>query len=118
MTPNQLKKTLFALRDRLTLQQSAGQGRLASDSGRFLARAPINQAEQASEEQDLNTMASSLTVSTEMLTDINEALDRLDAGQFNVCDECKKEIGLRRLKAQPWAHLCIDCKRKLEEGES
>lgn len=118
MTPEKLKNNLLALRERLSdQQQSIRRGALESDSGRFTARAPINLAEQASEEQELDMMVSRLTASSETLAEINDALDRLDAGQYNVCEECKGEIGDRRLEVQPWARLCVKCKRKLEEEE-
>lgn len=119
MTPEKLRKNLLALRDRLTnQQQSIRRDALETDSGRYTARAPINLAEQASDEQELDLMASRLTASSETIAEIDDALDRLDAGLYNVCEECKGEIGNRRLSIQPWTQLCVNCKRKLEEGES
>ena len=119
MNPEQLRKNLLAIRDRLTNQQASIQrDALKSESGRFTTRAPINMAEQASDEQELDMMASRLTASSETLSEIDEALGRLDEGHFNECEECQKEIGERRLAIQPWARLCVACKRKLEEGES
>lgn len=119
MTPEKLRSNLLAIRERLSNQQaSIHREALQSDSGRYAARAPINMAEQASDEQELDMLVSRLTASTETLVEINEALDRLDAGQYNVCEECKQEIGERRLEVQPWAKLCVKCKRKLEEEQS
>ena len=119
MTPEKLKQNLLALRDRLGSQQASIQrDALQSDSGRFTARAPSHMAEQASDEQELDMMVSRLTASSETLVEINEALERIDSGHFNECEECHKEIGLRRLTVQPWAKLCVSCKRKLEEENS
>lgn len=119
MTPEKLRNSLLALRDRLSSQQSSLQrDALQSDSGRFTARAPINMAEQASDEQELDFIVSRLTASSETLTEINDALDRLDAGYFNVCEECGKEIGERRLTIQPWSTMCVACQKKLEEENS
>ncbi len=118
MTPEKLRKNLLALRERLTSQQQSIQrDALLSDSVRLTARAPINMAEQASDEQELDLIVSRLTASSETLAEINEALDRLAQGQYNVCEECQQEIGERRLEVQPWAKLCVKCKRKFEEGE-
>ncbi len=72
-------------------------------------------AEQASDEQELDMMVSRLNASSETLAEIDDAIGRIDAGQFNVCEECRGEIGERRLAVQPWARLCVKCKRKLEE---
>ena len=119
MTPEKLKANLLALRERLSdQQQSIQRDALKSESGRFTARAPSHMAEQASDEQELDMMVSRLTASSETLGEINDAIDRLDAGHFNECEECHKEIGMRRLEVQPWAHLCVSCKRKLEEEQS
>jgi len=47
---------------------------------------------------------------------INRALERLNNGDFGVCEECGREISEERLKARPMAALCIECKR-VEEAE-
>lgn len=118
MTPEKLRKSLLALRDRLTNSQASQRDTLTSDSGRFAARAPINMAEQASEEQELDMMVTRLNASSAALAAIDEALGRLDADEFNVCEDCKQEIGERRLTVQPWASRCVKCQRKLEEEQS
>lgn len=115
MTPERLRKNLVALRERLTSDQAASRDSLKHESARLSARAPINMAEQASEQQELDMMVSRINASSEALADIDDAIDRIDAGQFNICEECKQEIGERRLTIQPWAKLCVKCQRKTEE---
>jgi DnaK suppressor protein len=46
---------------------------------------------------------------------IDEALKRIDAGHFGVCQECEKIIKKKRLNVVPWAPLCIECQQKEEE---
>jgi len=46
---------------------------------------------------------------------IDEALKRLEHGEFGVCQLCRKEVGRKRLEAIPWTPLCIDCQEKAEE---
>lgn len=41
---------------------------------------------------------------------IEEALRRVQSGNFGSCRECGKEISRPRLEAVPHATLCIDCK--------
>lgn len=116
MTPEKLRANLLALRERLSTQRdSIHRGGLNSESGRYTSRTSINMAEHASDEQELDMMASRITASSETLGEIKDALEHLDAGHFNVCEECGKEIGLRRLEIQPWARLCVECKRRIEE---
>jgi len=45
---------------------------------------------------------------------IDEALKRLEHGEFGVCQVCSKEIGAKRIVAIPWTPLCIDCQEKAE----
>jgi len=46
---------------------------------------------------------------------IDEALRRIDRGDYGKCVACGKQIGLDRLKAVPHARLCINCKSAEEE---
>lgn len=115
LNPEKLRNNLMALRDRLTNTQVQQRDSLSSESARLSARAPMNMAEQASDQQELDMMASRLNASSETIAEIDDALDRLESGQFNVCEECGKEIGIRRLTVQPWARLCVSCRRKEEE---
>ncbi|MDR0361390.1 MAG: TraR/DksA family transcriptional regulator [Planctomycetota bacterium] len=118
MNADQLRKTLEALRERMTESQRSIRDGAISDAGlRDLGKAPINFAEQASDEQELDLMAERLTTSSETLADIDDAIERIDAGHFNECEECGKEIGERRLSIRPWARLCVSCQRKLEKEE-
>ncbi|MDH4184896.1 MAG: RNA polymerase-binding protein DksA [Nitrospinota bacterium] len=52
-----------------------------------------------------------------LIKKIDEALLRLDSGEFGVCEECGDDISLNRLKARPMATLCIACKESQEQGE-
>ncbi len=45
-----------------------------------------------------------------LIKKIDEALARLDTGEYGYCESCGVEIGIRRLEARPTATLCIDCK--------
>jgi len=53
----------------------------------------------------------------EQLLLIDEALKRLEHGEFGVCQVCRKEIGAKRIVALPWTPLCIDCQEKAEEEQ-
>jgi DnaK suppressor protein len=47
---------------------------------------------------------------------IDAALQRIEDGTFGTCTTCGKPIGEDRLRAVPWATLCIDDQRRLEQG--
>lgn len=48
---------------------------------------------------------------------IDQALMRLEEGNYGYCEECSGEIEEKRLKVMPFAQLCIVCQRKKEELE-
>ena len=52
----------------------------------------------------------------ELLFEINESLKRIEDGDFGVCQECKRLIGKRRLKAIPYVCLCLKCQEEKENG--
>ncbi len=52
-----------------------------------------------------------------LLGKINGALERLDAGTIDECEDCGEKIGYRRLVARPVTTLCIDCKEEREKEE-
>ena len=45
------------------------------------------------------------------LSDIDDALSRLDAGRYGTCETCGRPIGAERLAARPVARTCIECAR-------
>jgi RNA polymerase-binding protein DksA len=45
---------------------------------------------------------------------IDHSLAHLKAGTYGVCVNCGKPIGVARLRARPYAELCIECARALE----
>ncbi|OFW26585.1 MAG: hypothetical protein A3H97_14595 [Acidobacteria bacterium RIFCSPLOWO2_02_FULL_65_29] len=61
-----------------------------------------------------------LQMRAESLTRIDEALVRLDAGEYGSCDTCAGEIAERRLRALPFAVRCQACEetREQEQGHA
>lgn len=44
------------------------------------------------------------------LRDVEAALERMKTGTYGICTNCKKEIPLERLEANPEAAVCLACK--------
>ena len=53
-----------------------------------------------------------------LIKKIQKAIDRIDDGEFGICQECGDEISIPRLKARPMTTLCINCKSKQEADEA
>jgi DnaK suppressor protein len=47
------------------------------------------------------------------LRQVEEALDRLRAGDYGVCQRCEEPIPSKRLRALPWAKYCIRCQESV-----
>ena len=54
---------------------------------------------------------------SETLNKINDALARLDQGDYGNCFECGEEIAEKRLRALPFAVRCKDCEEAKEVVE-
>ncbi|HAI74093.1 MAG TPA: hypothetical protein DCS28_03840 [Candidatus Moranbacteria bacterium] len=43
------------------------------------------------------------------LQEVISALERIESGTYGFCENCQKEIGIERLRANPSARICIKC---------
>ena len=51
----------------------------------------------------------------EKIHSIDEALLRIEDGEYGICEECDEDIPLGRLKAMPFTRHCVKCKSDLEK---
>ena len=88
------------------------------ESASELSDVPLEHlADRGSDSFARDLMISILQNSEAEIHDIDTALAKLDAGTYGACDTCGSQIGITRLKALPFARLCIDCKQA-EESEA
>ena len=57
-------------------------------------------------ERDLALSAQALAA----VEEIDRALEKIEAGTYGVCEKCGENIPKERLKALPYASLCVRCK--------
>ena len=62
----------------------------------------------------LMTALHSLDTAERTAIDVADALARIDAGTYGICESCGKPIGKLRLQAFPRATLCMACKQAEE----
>jgi DnaK suppressor protein len=74
-------------------------------------------SDRATLETDRNSVLRIRDRERKLIFKIQEALQRLDGGEFGICEQCGEEIGLDRLKARPVTTLCIECKASQEIQE-
>ena len=81
-----------------------------------LSKVPFHMADVGSENYDREFSLGILEGENEELREIDAALARLDAGTFGTCETCGKKIPTARLKALPYARMCVECKQRQESG--
>ncbi len=57
-------------------------------------------------------------VESRELARIEDALKRMQKGQYGECEECGCSIPMARLQALPYAATCIECQREAERDSS
>ena len=75
------------------------------------ARKPLNadSAEQAAELGNVQVVSALESEAIQELTDIENALHRLSAGNYGICITCGEDISPERLEARPASSECLDC---------
>ena len=58
-----------------------------------------------------------IQMKSETLNKINDALARLEQGDYGYCFDCGEEIAEKRLRALPFAVRCKDCEEAKENAE-
>ena len=66
---------------------------------------------------DRDVLVERMNISAQMLSDVRDALARLDKGEYGVCEECEESISPRRLNAIPWARLCVKCQEVRDRSD-
>lgn len=53
-----------------------------------------------------------------LLTEVERALQKLDAGTYGYCDICNTAIDPARMEALPQAILCLSCRQKVKYAKN
>lgn len=110
------KERLILIRDSL-LDSMAG---VAKDTlrsrpeGSEASAFGMHQADAGSDAYDKDFALSLLSQEQDALYEIEEALKRIDAGTYGICEMSGKEIPAARLEALPFARLTVECQAEFE----
>jgi len=83
--------------------------------GGDLSTLPMHLADLGTDSFEQDMSLGLMESESDELQEIEEAFERIGDGTFGLCETCKKKIPKERLKAIPYARLCVGCKMK-EEG--
>ncbi len=110
------REKLIALRD-LILDSMAG---VAKDTlrsrpeGGEASAFGMHQADAGSDAYDKDFALSLLSQEQDALFEIEEAIKRVDAGVYGICEMSGKPIMVARLEALPFARFTVECQTELE----
>lgn len=101
-----VKKNLLAQRKTI-LESLAGQ---SDDMKKLVKSAEAGDViDVASDAIDRTLLDSLGSQDAQRLQLIDSALDRIQLGKYGLCIKCGKEIPQQRLKALPYALMCVNC---------
>lgn len=110
------KQRLIALRkERLKEKEILGEEclhkQMRNQTG-DLSAYPIHMADVSGDIYEQEREISLVKNVSNIIDEINEAMLRIEAGNYGVCERCKNEIPQERLEILPYARLCIKCQKK------
>ena len=79
-----------------------------------LSAMPIHMADIGSQNFEREFTLSLMETKDQALDQIEEALQRLEDGEYGVCEDCESRIPKARLDAIPYSTLCVKCASRLE----
>jgi len=113
MTPAQLKQHLKLLTDLRTQLLDKGPARIEPN------RTDDSKVGGDEDEQPLNEMLQSIAShrnrnDAALIARVDKALRKLreDPDEYGLCEECGDDLPAARLKAMPYAELCLECQSK------
>jgi len=69
-------------------------------------------ADQADGTNEVHIQLKLKQTDAKILQAIEDALLRIEEGNFGICRDCGKPVAEARLNAIPWTRVCISCKEK------
>ena len=84
------------------------------DASGDLSAMPLHMADIGTENYEQEFRIGLVETEEEELREIDAALQRVKTKDYGICEGCSKQIRKTRLKAIPYARLCIACKRQEE----
>ena len=77
----------------------------------------IDSGEAAELDADESTALELAGRESDLVEEVDAALQRIDEGTYGICERCGKPISEERLKALPTARYHVECQAAIEEAE-
>ena len=87
---------------------------ITEDEFEGTAARPAEFEESSKLDRDKEYISGLLSKNTDILTEIEEALKRIEEGTYGYCIDTGKEIPEARLEAMPWTPRCLEAQAAYE----
>ncbi|HVK84481.1 MAG TPA: TraR/DksA C4-type zinc finger protein [Kofleriaceae bacterium] len=118
LTPEQTKELRSVLEADLNRLGDHAHTALEFTMDRDRDRIGRDSMDESTEEEIYSTQLRLHDRETFLLAKIREAMQRLENGEIDECEECSEPIGFKRLMARPVTTLCFECKSAREQVEA
>lgn len=105
-----VEKMLLAQKEELSTRINGRMGEV------YIDREPDDEAALATDSVSKDMAAATLERERRTLQEIEGALKRIKSGEYGTCASCGEPIPDARLKALPWARVCVTCAEKRSNG--
>jgi RNA polymerase-binding protein DksA len=107
-----IQKSLTKYREKLVSNNS----HMASDAhyGNGSAVKFNHMADAGSDTFEMDFSMEQMENSEAIIYDVDQALNKIEKGNYGACENCGEKITLERLRAIPFAANCIKCQEELE----
>ena len=116
----EFRESLQRLRDRVVdeINFLAGDNlnRTQRESSGDLSSYSFHMADHGTDNFDREFALNLVSSEQDVIYEIDDALRRIQMGVYGACEKCGDMIAKPRLKAQPFAKLCIKCQSEQEKG--
>ncbi len=110
----EFRELLITKRRQLVGDVTSMEREALSGNGGSLSRLSQHMADQGSDVFDQTLNLDLAASQRRFLTEIDDAIDRIDNGTYGICELLGKPIGLDRLRNTPWARFSIEAARQIE----
>jgi len=88
------------------------------DASGDLSSMPIHMADLGTDNFDQEFSLELMDSERRLLVEIDDALNRITAGTYGICEGTGKPISKARLEAQPWARYSVEYAKMIEQGRA
>jgi DnaK suppressor protein len=114
------EKRLFEIREKkleyITMLRELAISRTQREASGDISAFTSHPADISTESDEREKVASLITRETQIVKELDAALERVRDATYGECDTCGGDIPPARLQALPFATLCVKCQTEAEKG--